>query len=308
MPTRSASPASKLADKIYYKHTGYAGGIKEITAGKVLEGRFPERVLEKAIERMIPRGPLGRDQMRALHLYNGTEHPHGGQNPETLDVAAHEPQEQGGCLMSDNRQSLSDLAELTAAEPAAAPAPAPEAGEPAAPPPVAPQAPAAPLREQQLDKQGRAYATGRRKDAVARVWLKPGTGKITVNGRDQEGLFRPSDAAPGHQPGVRHRRPRRASMTWSPPSSAAASPARPARSGTASRQALTRYEPALRTHGQARRLPDPRPARRRAQEVRPRQGPPQLPVLEALGRDTAGITGGAVRKRAAPSFCADLHL
>ena len=54
----------------------------------LLEGRFPERVLEKAVERMIPRGPLGRDQMRALHLYNGTEHPHGGQNPETLDVAS----------------------------------------------------------------------------------------------------------------------------------------------------------------------------------------------------------------------------
>ena len=77
----------KLADKIYYKHTGYAGGIKSITAGKVLEGRFPERVLEKAVERMIPRGPLGRDQMRALHLYAGTEHPHGGQSPELLDVA-----------------------------------------------------------------------------------------------------------------------------------------------------------------------------------------------------------------------------
>ena len=79
---------NKAADSIFYWHTGYAGGIKEITAGKVLEGRFPERVLEKAVERMIPRGPLGRDQMRALHLYNGTEHPHGGQNPETLDVAS----------------------------------------------------------------------------------------------------------------------------------------------------------------------------------------------------------------------------
>jgi large subunit ribosomal protein L13 len=78
----------KLQQKIYYKHTGYAGGLKEITAGKVLDGRFPERVLEKAVERMIPRGPLGRDQMRALHLYNGTEHPHGGQNPQTLDVAS----------------------------------------------------------------------------------------------------------------------------------------------------------------------------------------------------------------------------
>ena len=78
----------KLDQKIYYKHTGYVGGLKEVTAGKVLEGRFPERVLEKAVERMIPRGPLGRDQMRALHLYNGTEHPHAGQDPELLDVAS----------------------------------------------------------------------------------------------------------------------------------------------------------------------------------------------------------------------------
>ena len=78
----------KLAQKTYYKHTGYAGGIKEITAAKVLDGRFPERVLEKAVERMIPRGPLGRDQMRALHLYCGTEHPHGGTQPQPLDVAS----------------------------------------------------------------------------------------------------------------------------------------------------------------------------------------------------------------------------
>jgi large subunit ribosomal protein L13 len=54
----------------------------------VLDGRFPERVLEKAVERMIPRGPLGRQQMRALHLYAGTEHPHGGNQPEALDVAS----------------------------------------------------------------------------------------------------------------------------------------------------------------------------------------------------------------------------
>ncbi|MFM2099450.1 MAG: hypothetical protein RLZZ366_989 [Pseudomonadota bacterium] len=78
----------KLAQKIYYKHTGYPGGIKGITAGKVLEGRFPERVIEKAIERMIPRGPLGRDQMRALRVFAGTEHPHGAQNPEVLDIAS----------------------------------------------------------------------------------------------------------------------------------------------------------------------------------------------------------------------------
>ena len=79
---------NKLKQKIYYKHTGYVGSLKEITAGKVLDGRFPERVLEKAVERMIPRGPLGRDQMRSLHLYSGTEHPHGGTQPQPLDVAS----------------------------------------------------------------------------------------------------------------------------------------------------------------------------------------------------------------------------
>ncbi len=79
---------NKLKQKTYYKHTGYVGGLKETTADKILGGRFPERVLEKAVERMIPRGPLGRDQMRALHLYAGTEHPHGGTQPVALDVAS----------------------------------------------------------------------------------------------------------------------------------------------------------------------------------------------------------------------------
>ena len=78
----------KLHNKVYYKHTGYAGGIKETTPAKILEGRFPERVLEKAVERMIPRGPLGRQQMKALHLYAGTEHPHAGTQPQPLDVAS----------------------------------------------------------------------------------------------------------------------------------------------------------------------------------------------------------------------------
>ena len=78
----------KLAQKVYYKHTGYPGGLKEVTAGKLLDGRFPERVLEKAIERMIPRGPLGRDQMRNLRIFKGTEHPHEAQNPEVLDIGS----------------------------------------------------------------------------------------------------------------------------------------------------------------------------------------------------------------------------
>jgi large subunit ribosomal protein L13 len=76
----------KAAQKIYYKHTGYAGGIKGVTAAKVLDGRFPERVLEKAVERMIPRGPLGRDQMRNLRIFAGTDHPHVAQDPQVLDV------------------------------------------------------------------------------------------------------------------------------------------------------------------------------------------------------------------------------
>ncbi|MFO1239111.1 MAG: 50S ribosomal protein L13 [Sphingomonadaceae bacterium] len=78
----------KLDQKVYYRHTGYPGGIKGVTAGKVLEGRFPERILEKAVERMIPRGPLGRQQMRNLRIFAGAEHSHAAQNPEFLDIAA----------------------------------------------------------------------------------------------------------------------------------------------------------------------------------------------------------------------------
>ncbi|MCG8506990.1 MAG: 50S ribosomal protein L13 [Sphingomonadales bacterium] len=81
----------KRSDKIYYRHTGYPGGIKSQTAGEILEGRFPERVVEKAVQRMIPKGPLGRQQMRNLRVYAGTEHPHEAQQPEVLDVAAMNP-------------------------------------------------------------------------------------------------------------------------------------------------------------------------------------------------------------------------
>ena len=77
----------KLGQEIYYKHTGYAGGIKGITAAKVLDSKFPERVLEKAVERMIPRGPLGRQQMRNLRVFKGAEHDHVAQNPEPMDIA-----------------------------------------------------------------------------------------------------------------------------------------------------------------------------------------------------------------------------
>ena len=81
----------KLTDKKYYWHTGYPGGIKERTADKILGGKFPERVVEKAVERMINRGPLGRQQLKKLHVYAGPEHPHAAQQPEALDVAAMNP-------------------------------------------------------------------------------------------------------------------------------------------------------------------------------------------------------------------------
>ena len=82
---------NKLADKKYYHHTGHPGGIKERIAGKILAGRFPERVLEKAVERMLPRGPLFRDLMGNLKVYAGAEHPHAAQTPEKFDVAAMNP-------------------------------------------------------------------------------------------------------------------------------------------------------------------------------------------------------------------------
>ena len=78
----------KLDDKVYYRHTGHPGGIKETTPRKVLGGRFPERVLEKAVERMLPKeSSLARKQMTHLRIYSTGEHPHAAQNPETIAFA-----------------------------------------------------------------------------------------------------------------------------------------------------------------------------------------------------------------------------
>ena len=78
----------KRDQKVYYHHTGYPGGLKERTAKFILEGRFPERVVEKAVERMLPRGPLGRQQLGNLRVYGGADHPHVAQSPAVLDVGA----------------------------------------------------------------------------------------------------------------------------------------------------------------------------------------------------------------------------
>jgi large subunit ribosomal protein L13 len=79
---------NKRAEKTYYWHTGHPGGIKSRTAEKILDGKHPERVLQKAVERMLPRGPLARQQLKNLKVYAGPEHPHEAQNPVPLDVAA----------------------------------------------------------------------------------------------------------------------------------------------------------------------------------------------------------------------------
>ncbi|MCH2546471.1 MAG: 50S ribosomal protein L13 [Alphaproteobacteria bacterium] len=82
----------KRTNKTYYWHTGYPGGLKERTADKILDGRFPERVMQKAIERMMPKeSPLARQQLRKLHVYAGNEHPHEAQKPQVLDYAARNP-------------------------------------------------------------------------------------------------------------------------------------------------------------------------------------------------------------------------
>ena len=78
----------KREQKTYYWHTGYIGGIKERTAKQILEGKFPERIVEKAVERMMPDGPLARRQLKNLRVYSGPDHPHEAQQAEKLDVAA----------------------------------------------------------------------------------------------------------------------------------------------------------------------------------------------------------------------------
>ena len=82
---------NKLKDRKFYWHTGHPGGIKERTMGQLLSGKYPERVLYKAVERMITRGPLGRQQMTGLKIYAGPTHPHEAQNPQNLDVASMNP-------------------------------------------------------------------------------------------------------------------------------------------------------------------------------------------------------------------------
>ena len=87
---------NKAEQSIFYYHTGYAGGIKGRSIRQRLDSKYPERVLEKAVERMITRGPLQRAQMKHLYVYGGPEHKHDGQQPVKLDVAAMNPKNKRG--------------------------------------------------------------------------------------------------------------------------------------------------------------------------------------------------------------------
>jgi large subunit ribosomal protein L13 len=79
---------NKRADSIFYWHTGYPGGIKGRSKGAILDSKYPERVIQKAVERMVPRGPLGRRVMKNLRVFAGPQHPHEAQQPQLLDIAA----------------------------------------------------------------------------------------------------------------------------------------------------------------------------------------------------------------------------
>ena len=83
-----ALTGKKHTDKVYYRHTGYPGGIKSRTAGQILESSRPQEVVLKAVQRMLPRNKLARKQLTNLKVYAGAEHPHAAQNPEPLDIAA----------------------------------------------------------------------------------------------------------------------------------------------------------------------------------------------------------------------------
>lgn len=88
----------KLTDKHYYQHTGFIGSVKDTTAGKILNSRFPERVIQKAVERMISRNQLGRQMMTKLKVYAGENHPHTAQNPIVLDIASQNPKNKRSAL------------------------------------------------------------------------------------------------------------------------------------------------------------------------------------------------------------------
>ena len=173
--------AQARGDKTYYRHTGYPGGIKSRTARQVLEGDHPERVVEAAVRRMMPGGPLTRKQIRNLRVYAGAEHPHEAQSARGARPRRRQRQERTERMMAAEIKTLEGLKDAVAGDAATAPAAAQAEPESVTE--------TAPVYEAKRDELGRSYATGKRKDAIARVWVKPGKGTITVNGREVEKYF-----------------------------------------------------------------------------------------------------------------------
>ena len=157
----------KRERKVYHHHTGYIGGIKERSAKSILEGRFPERVVEKAVERMLPRGPLGRQQFGNLTRLWRCRASARGPAAATARRRIDESQEHEGRITWPKACNRSINSARSSR----------------------PHARGAEIRQEDRQVQGRAYATGKRKDAVARVWIKPGAGKIVVNTREFEVYF-----------------------------------------------------------------------------------------------------------------------
>jgi small subunit ribosomal protein S9 len=150
----------KYENKTYYWHTGYAGGIKERKARQILEGRFPGARRRKGHRAHAAARPAGPSPVEEPPRLRRRRAPARGTESGSARCRRDELQEHEGRIMSQ----LSSLEELGTVEAGAQPE--------------------APVHVQKLDQFGRAYATGKRKDAVARVWIKPGTGKITVNERE----------------------------------------------------------------------------------------------------------------------------
>ena len=279
----------KLEKKVYYKHTGYIGGIKERTAKSILDGRFPERIVEKADRaHAAARSARPRAARQSAGL-SGRRASARGAAAGKARYRRDEPQEhEDRVTWPRPSRSLEDLSTL---KPAAAPE--------------------APKYVQKLDKQGRAYATGKRKDAVARVWIKPGAGKIMINDRTVETYFarpvlrmliqQPLVAANRQRPVRRdlHRLRRR---TFGPGRRRASRPFQGAdalRAGPARRaQARRLPHPRLRAWSSARSTARPR---RAAASSSPSADGQRRPSLDPPGnvlpgcRDLCG--GGSARRR-----------
>ena len=249
----------KREQKIYYHHTGYHRRHQGAhRAARSWRASFPSASSKRRSSACCRADRSARVQFGNLRVYPGPEHPHEAQKPETLDIAAmNRKNTRSRLTMAETMQSLDSLAALK------------------------PAAPEAPKYVKKVDKQGRAYATGKRKNAVARVWIKPGAGKIEVNTRPVEVFFaRPVLRMLIQQPLVATNRNGQYDVICTVSGGGLSGQAGAVRHGLS--KALTYFEPDLR--GVLKRggflTRDPRVVERKKYGTR--QGAPLVPVLQAL--------------------------